>query len=427
MTRIDPHLNLFQSYRGPSQKPKSAEDALKAEDPQLEDNLTRALVVTLNNIADGPARAALLALLGWESGWGGFERGDLQVNAEGVDWPQTSRRKLVVLHGGRKLQHVAGAATNGKGRADAVLVGKGGLLAIETKIGDVVTDAQLQAHRATLGLEGPGERSVAWVDVVKTLDRAVKQSKLNSTEAFLLTELKRYLEINGMGGLTHEHFAYFASTPETRESADELKVGIRRFLAATASDIQQALKSKWPVDVGSIRKEDSAAYAALKPHSPKKQQLPHLSIAMNAGGLSIFANFETEAGFRPFVLRWNKGGEQLLQLLNELAQSAPLAWKSTQPIWRLHVMSRTLLAPRKYHYQTKLDVSLDMLIKLGPEARTLVDEALRYASPVAAPEIKIVREYPASDVLTLDDVSERLLSDARQLAPVLAWGGYPIA
>lgn len=427
VTRIDPHLNLFQSYRGPSQKAKAADDVLAAEDPQLEDNLTRALVVTLNNIADGPARAALLATLRWESEWGTFERGDMQVTAEGVDWPQPSRRKLAVLHGGRKLQRVAGAATNGKGRADAVLIGKGGLLAIETKIGDVVTNAQLQAHRATLGLESPTELSVRWVDVVKTIDGAVKQSKPHSTEAFLLAELKRYLEINGMGGLTHEHFAYFASTPETRETADELKVGIRRFLAAAAEDIRQALKSDWPVDVGSIRKADSAAYAALKPHSPTKQQLPHLSIAMDAAGLSVFANFETEPGFRPFVRGWSRDREQLLAVLGDLAKSAPLAWKSTEPIWRLHVMSRTFLAPRKYHYQTKLDVSLDMLTKLGPDADALVDESLRYASPAAAPEVKIGREYPASDVLTLDDISERLLSDAKQLVPVLGWAGFPIA
>lgn len=56
----DPHFNIFYSYRGPS----------TSEGPsvrQLEDNLTRAVVVTLNHLRDSEACVPLLEALAFRA------------------------------------------------------------------------------------------------------------------------------------------------------------------------------------------------------------------------------------------------------------------------------------------------------------------------------------------------------------------------
>src|SRR4051794_15891195 len=100
----DPHLNLFQAYRGPV-----ASDV--ARERQLEDNLTRALIALLHVVRMSPAQWPLLEVLG-------FPRGDaaehvqclLQVSEQDPAWPPPADRHLVVIHGGAGLVRRPGAA-----------------------------------------------------------------------------------------------------------------------------------------------------------------------------------------------------------------------------------------------------------------------------------------------------------------------------
>ncbi|HUG16233.1 MAG TPA: hypothetical protein VMM78_14610, partial [Thermomicrobiales bacterium] len=88
----DPHGNIFHAYRGPS----ASEDAYAR---QLEDNFTRALAITLHRIHDSPARAVMLAALGFpESEWDEPYTCHLQVVRPGAGWPGPSNRSLLVVH-----------------------------------------------------------------------------------------------------------------------------------------------------------------------------------------------------------------------------------------------------------------------------------------------------------------------------------------
>lgn len=57
----DPHLNIFHAYRGAT---PSGGDADVVRDRQLEDNLTRALLITLQAVRGSTAQQPLLRALG---------------------------------------------------------------------------------------------------------------------------------------------------------------------------------------------------------------------------------------------------------------------------------------------------------------------------------------------------------------------------
>lgn len=98
MRTIDLHLNVFHAYRGASQ-----DDV--ARERQLEDNLTRALAITITRLEGVEARATVLGALGVDSDHrAGLRTLRAEVTVPGATWPPSNRRRLLVVHGGPRLQ-----------------------------------------------------------------------------------------------------------------------------------------------------------------------------------------------------------------------------------------------------------------------------------------------------------------------------------
>ena len=63
---------------------------------------------------------------------------------------------------------------------------------------------------------------------------------LRPVSRFVLQQFEEYLRMNGFGGFTNDHFAYFALSPDERARATDTRVAIRRQLKEL---IQQDRKS----------------------------------------------------------------------------------------------------------------------------------------------------------------------------------------
>ena len=214
----DPHLNVFHAYRDPGRDPES-----RAQ--QLEDNLTRALAITLSRLQDERVRSQLLVALGVQpEKAAGFRGSLLQVAVTDNAWP--SDRRIVVVHGGPRLRRTEGGQSE-RGRLDAVLLGNHFVLGLESKLGDTVSHGQLAAHRRTLGADNHPPSAVTWSALARCAREGCRIAT-SEVDRFLLEQFEEYLRMNGFGGLIHEHFAYFAMSPEERHLKLGTKDGMNR-------------------------------------------------------------------------------------------------------------------------------------------------------------------------------------------------------
>ena len=67
----------------------------------------------------------------------------------------------------------------------------------------------------------------------------------------------------------------------------------RRTLRGLLAEIKDRWRSDWVPSVGNIAADASGAWGALKPEATGGQP-PHLTVAIDAAGLSIFGNVETD-------------------------------------------------------------------------------------------------------------------------------------
>jgi len=430
MPTQDPHLNVFHAYRG------AAIDDV-ARSTQLEDNLTRALAITLGSLNPGPALDALLDALHApdESTPGSTtDRSPprhslkgiaLQVTQTDDAWP--GRRALVVIHAGPTLK-----TTNEKGtaqfgsmsRPDAVVVGADFVLGIESKVTDTVTSSQLDRHRAILGIGKTETMDVTWDRLARTA-RAVQSDAQPESAQFLLRQFEEYLRMNGFGGLTNEHFAYFAMNPDERKLAEGTKDAIARILLTVASHLGEAHYPNWGQPRrGKMMPTDTDAWAAIDP-PPDAQSAghrPHLTVFMNASKFGLFANLETALPYQVFRRAWKRAPDLFIDFLRGLDDATD--GDIFHP-WRLDITHRIQVRAQLYRDEVSLQLS-------APTARLLTDNVLRgliddttrkpTSKRLAAPQISITREYPASIVLSdPDSITGRLTSDAATLTPFFNW------
>jgi hypothetical protein len=413
----DPHLNIFHAYRGPADSPETRYR-------QLEDNLTRALVVMLTTLRESPARLPILELLGVPSAIAESPfQCRLQVSEPDMGWPPSSDRRLVVIHDGSALTVRSGNEHALRGRIDAIIASRRFVVAIESKLGQHVEQDQLDRHRQTLSIVDRHVHALTW----SQLARAVRATRLGMRPSpvarFVMEQFEEYLYMNGFGGLNETQLGYFSQPPEQR---DELvKEGIRRSLEALMRDLAKAWDTGWRIRVGNIGRLDTGAWAKLEP--PASGQSPHLSVGVTAAGLDIFANVETAAPYRRFRAVWERDSTALLGILQQLGSPWPPPSTDRQP-WRFSVVRRIPTGrPMTYEYWPALDITAAMLSTWSDErAYWIVDAATRQAPQEAVPEIKVVRSFPAA--LFLGDVQlvDRLIESALQLELYFTWLGEPI-
>ncbi len=422
MRLADPHLNVFQPYRGPTA-------AGEPNERQLENNLTRALAVCLTRLGPSKARTLLLQELGiLPERAEGFERCELQVGAADANWPHRSKRSITVVTG-TAADAVSTPDTGTNGILDLVIVGHQFVLGVESKIGSKVTEGQLAGHAKTLNIALTAPKSVTWASLARCA-RAIRASEvLNPVARFVLEQFEEYLRMNGFGGFTNDHFAYFALGPDERVHAQETRAAIRRQLKGLVQQIKVEWPSTFTEHVGRILNTESGTFAALKPTELSSKtfggQRPHLSIVILPSGISIFFNVETGHAYKQFLKAWEGEKESFLDLLRGLS---PTVAASLQNAWRLEVEYRIPLGkPQAKRNEPSLHVAALTARSMPRELLTaMVTEAIKTPPGGWSPEIKIVRHYDARLVCADADFLEKLVADARSLEPFFDWVGEPV-
>lgn len=407
----DPHLNIFHAYRGPT---FSEQAAIR----QLEDNLTRALIVTLENVRNSPAHSVLLKVLGLpvEEASATFSC-RLQVSHASPQWPAPHRRRLLVIHGGPRLVVGDGAVASENSRADAVITTADTLVAIESKLDNRVEQNQLDRHRSTLGIDDVQVLDITWSDLARTIQSIPANQRKDPIANFVLAAFEEYLRMNGFGGLTYDHFAFFAQAPQHRDPM--VKEGIRRALAELGDKIVRSTGSHWHAHVMNIKPADANAGVVLE--SGARGLTPHLTLAIGSAGLDVHANVELQRAYKQFRREWRSYPDELVQIIRQLA-SMPVRGADDLP-WRLSVRRRVHLGrPRDYHYWNAVDIAAGVLAEWSDEdIRRFVEDVTRQQDGEASPEILIIRSYSVAKVLATDHFDERVSSDALELEPFFRW------
>lgn len=200
MTWADRYFNVFFAYRG-------AGDFQLSSGKQLEDNLTRALAVTLIRSSATTARAFCAEVAAEDPGAPGTARVVLQPTPLSFESSASRRVLLGLSPSGRVSGHRAEVGEGGS-RPDAAVVVGDVLLVIESKVVLDLDADQLTRHATqfglgeprvtTSGLRLPGSwRLRRWQGVVEWARRAAKTER-DPAAAFLLHELAGYLELAGV-------------------------------------------------------------------------------------------------------------------------------------------------------------------------------------------------------------------------------------
>lgn len=412
----EPHVNLFFAYRGPSPSDEAATR-------QLEDNLTRALIVTLRTVQDRHARRALLRALSIdEDALDQPPRVALQVRAPGDDWPPRHRRRLLVIHGGPALTIATGTSPTVTGRADAVVIAGDSLVAIESKLANVVERAQLDRHCTTLGIPPDAIVDVNWSTLARVMHSLRVSESVDAVGAYLIRQLGEYLMLNGFGTLSESHFAYFAVPVDDRDSS--VKDGIRRILGDLGVTVAAMIGTPWTPHVLNITPRSTDAGVVLEPG--ERGRAPHLTIGLDPSGMTIFGNVELEPSYRVFVRALASAPEQFVGIVRALG--GQVVRTAADLPWEFRVVRRVPLSqPRQYHYWTSFTAAAPVLASWPDE--TIVDlirRAIEKPAGEAAPEIVLARRYPASMLIRNERVAELLAADARALEPYFAWLGVPM-
>lgn len=227
--------------------------------------------------------------------------------------------------------------------------------------------------------------------------------------------------MNGFGGLTQEHFTFFAQAPSDRDPL--VKDGIRRALQEIGDEVARFSGTSWTPHVMNIRMDQSEAGVVLE--TGKRAEKPHLTLSIDPAGLSIFANVELQGPYTQFVKAWQANPNALIEFIRELGRM-PVQSADDIP-WHFRVVRRVSLGrPREFHYWSSVDIAANTLAAWPDEMiHQFVDRVAEKPEGEGAPEIMVVRSYPVPVVLGSDQLSERLSVDAVQLESFFDWIGVP--
>jgi len=389
MRLADPHFNIFHPYRGPTTRDASNER-------QLENNLTRALAICLTRLGTCPARTLLLHEFGIAPHEADdFVRCELQVGVADPDWPPPSKRHIAVVTG-TAVEADSNPYSAVSGVLDMAICGKGFVVGVESKLGSKVADGHLAAHAKTLGISVTDPVPVTWAALARRARLLLADNGLGPVSEFVLQQFEEYLRMNGFGGFTNDHFAYFTLGPEDRARAADIGAGIRRQMRDLILGIRDGWHTEFDEHVGKL-----GAFATLKPSGKSSGgsggQPVHFSVSILPDGLEIFFNVETDRAYRQFVKSWQERSGEFLELLRGLSPTAD-GVLGLSSAWRFQVGYRIPLAtPRASRWEPSLDIAAFTASPMPDETlQAVIGAAIKQPPKGWSPEIKVVRRRGAS-------------------------------
>lgn len=422
----DPHFNLFYAYRGAT--PDAA-----ARARQLEDNLTRALAIALTHLRGTQSCAALLAELNVPPHLQlkPFEI-RLQVSAVTTSWPTPDRRQLIAIVAGGSESEVEPALLSldapPAARPDMVLLWEDHALVVESEVTPGADIPQMERMFKAFETQASGSsfNQTTWHRLA-IASRGPHQG-LSDGQALVITAFEEYLRMNGFGGFADEHFTYFALSPDDRAKEIATRSGVRRALQNLLDELRTSWPTTWASRVGNIERDGTGLWGKLEPQG---KMSPHLSIGVEAGGLEIFANIETQGPFQKFRTAWKSNPQGLHGLVDSLADMT--SDQLERGPWQIDIKRRIQksddqgkIVPRKFWYLPTLTVAASGVVRMPGLLSSVIDEAVNWSqTDEADPELRILRHYERWQVLA-PDFRGRVLDDLRRLEPFFAWLGQPV-
>ena len=289
---VDLHHNLFYSYRGPIRNDSD-------RDPQLENNVTRALINTLN--------------LGGEDVWCPFllELGIPNVtNIKSVEF-LLQRRNLpsglathkshrILLGISEKESHWSPGVSTQKMKngsvPDAWVYGNGFAILVESKVGSAdFSPKQMECHYDLLKSnenKPPEVNLITWREVHDIFCKL--KSALTDTALLLVEQFIQFLEYNGMSGFTGfrpEHFNYFV-LHDDNDARRWIRDQVRDFAKKVQLQLHKFDSFYEDYDIGNLKLSSSHCWAAFGPAKSRYRKLTHQSLSLGSNGLRVFVNTE---------------------------------------------------------------------------------------------------------------------------------------
>jgi len=337
----DFHHNIFYCYRGAHQQEREKER-------QLEDNVTKALINTLQH-ANGRIRKEFLKWLDISIHADDRVRFVLQRPSIGEKRIAKKKRRVLLAllpdRGDFQPDGNVPDASNYDSRPDAWIYGDDFVVLIESKVVGCIDAKQMNSHYRKLIRDGDPEPiyiEQRWADVHRLFLRI--GHGVNGVNAWLVDQFTEFLEYNSMAdftGFTTEFFDYFF----TRDD-DDVRKWVRASFAEFAQKVQTVLARidsfYETADVGQLKVSDRHAWAAFGPgpgHEAKRyRNLAHLTLTVDSQGIGVKANIELKSAtdrlkekirtqperFRRLFLEFHKDGAFQVKIEERVQRQASI-------------------------------------------------------------------------------------------------------
>lgn len=292
---MDLHHNIFYSYRGPANDNSD-------RDSQLENNLTKALVNTLQlggrqvlepflaelKLPKVSQPKFLLQRRDLPSGgaWHKKHRVLLGLSKQTSQWSSHRREKKVY-----------------DSLPDAWIYGDDVAILIESKVNDGAFDPfQMSSHLTRLNRKNGGDPIVVlktWEEIHGIFRRiAATLTNDHGCAAFLVMQFIQFLEYSGMTGFTGfrpDHFDYFITHDD-----DDTRGWVLDQIKSLAGQVLAGLRKVSPsfsnfyedFDVGNFSREMDYCWVAFGPRGDAYRKLTHQTVELRANGVAVFVNTE---------------------------------------------------------------------------------------------------------------------------------------
>lgn len=298
----DFHHNIFYYYRGASPGNQ------KLNDPQLENNTTKALINTLKHCSPGIAGE----FLRWLDITGArrieFSLQGATIGEERIHSVPVGRRLLLGIvdlpeqAGGAICAMLDGAVTQGS-NPDAWVYGDDFVVLIESKVGDSTLEpGQMRGHFAKLkqGCKGQPKCLVrTWAEVHRFFGNL--KGGLTERDQWLVGQFRQYLEWNGMTefcGFQEWMFEFFVAENQDPTDKTLIRRSMEGFGDKVLSGVQRRLgKSFYQArHVGNFNAGDDHFWVAIVPAGGSKvfTSVAHQTAAISSDGLAVFVNLDTQ-------------------------------------------------------------------------------------------------------------------------------------
>jgi ribosomal 50S subunit-associated protein YjgA (DUF615 family) len=198
---MDPHLNVFYSYdRGKYNSEKGKENLQK----QLEDNVTRALLITLSQLAKSNRLRFIGELMGGKENDNCEEDFDFDLQALRKGYSKNAENKflLTITKSGKVSENSDTSHDDQGSRADGWILNNNLCILIEVKVGETeVSKSQIERHITDskgfgVSLSDVKQIHKKWQEIdfmFANLEQNLEQEK----EMFFVSEFRRFLNMIG--------------------------------------------------------------------------------------------------------------------------------------------------------------------------------------------------------------------------------------